>query len=518
MNLENFEKTAQTEFENYRPEGDNEQIWQNIEPHLRNKKKRRLFILFFWGLGLGLISLLLWKQYTPENAIQANKLESEHSSNRGIEPISGAQNGSPVDEKSLSELPNAANAGSNAYSNKGIPQNKVSRNQPDERVQKGVAHLDYHGNPQYPNLGVPHLSEQVSAESLSGLPDKEAPKAEVNQAKAVSPKSVGATAPSIAPNPAGNAVITGNADLAKKTDLAENATLAKPAEAPNEIETPKEKSASKSKKSQRIKPHKRKRAKQTLTLGSGLALPISVLQPNPQVEANEALLTNRKASEKSLEALTGSFLYTYATPKGLLFRGGLDYQRLNERFEVSYNGKETKIVTGVLTQTVDGTGQIISQTMGDKEVTTTRVYTNISFNNYQFLNLPFGVGFQRVNKKSQWELLGGLDINLWFRFTGIHFNRFGEPMAARDDIYDDIYKRNTGLGIWASYGYSRNISRNIRWQVSAKAGMPFQRITSERYPLVQKIYTVGLQGGLVFNLVKEPKNKHKKRAKPEMKK
>ncbi|MFN0213830.1 MAG: hypothetical protein ACKVT2_06200 [Saprospiraceae bacterium] len=512
MNFENFEKKAQTEFENYRPEGDNEQIWQNIEPHLKKKKKRRLFILFFWGLGLGLLSLFLWKQYTPENAIQANKLKSEHSSNRGIEPSPGAQNGSPVDEKPLSELPNAANAGSKAYSNKGIQQNKVSRNQADERVQKSMAQLDYHVDPPYQNLAAPPISAQALAESVARYPDKEAPKTETNQAKAVSPKSVEAMAPSIEPNPADIAVSTAN------TDLVENADLAKPAETPTEIEAPKGKSASKSKKSQRVKPHKRKRTKQTLTLSSGLALPISVLQPNAQVEANEALLANRKASEKTLEALTGSFLYTYATKKGLLFRGGLDYQRLNERFKVSYNETETKIEIGVLTQTVDGTGQIIAQTMGPKEVTTTKVYTNISYNHYQFLNMPFGMGFQRVNKRSQWELVGGLDINLWFRFTGIHYNRFGHPMAARDDIYRDIYKRNTGLGIWASYGYSRNITRNIRWQVSAKAGMPFQRITSERYPLEQKIYTVGLQGGLVFNLVKEPKSKHKKRVKPGMKK
>jgi hypothetical protein len=240
-------------------------------------------------------------------------------------------------------------------------------------------------------------------------------------------------------------------------------------------------------------------------------LPLKVLQPNDQVETNNGLLANRKTSEKTLEAFAASGQYTYATKRGLLFRGGLDYRRLNERFLVRYDEKETKIVTGVLTQTVNATGQVISQTTGPKEVTTTTIYSNVAYNSYQFLNFPLGMGFQQLKKKSQWEIAGGLDINLWFRFNGTLYNPYGEAVALTKSQYYNVYKRNTGLGLWASYGYSRNLSRNIRWQLAAKVNLPFQHITSERYPLTQKYYTICLQGGLVFNLIKEPKSKHKKR-------
>ncbi|MBK6998317.1 MAG: hypothetical protein IPH31_26860 [Lewinellaceae bacterium] len=240
-------------------------------------------------------------------------------------------------------------------------------------------------------------------------------------------------------------------------------------------------------------------------------LPLKVLQPNDRVETNDDLLANRKASEKTLEAFSVSLQYTYATKKGLLFRGGLDYRRLNEKFLVRYSEKETKIVTGVLTQTVNTSGQVISTTTGPKEVTTTTIYSNVAYNSYQFLNLPLGMGFQKMNKKSQWEIAGGMDLNLWFHFNGTLYNAYGEAVALSKSKYPDVYKRNAGLGMWASYGYSRNLSRNIRWQLAAKVNLPFQQITSDQYPLIQKYYTIGLQGGLIFNLIKEPKSKHKKR-------
>jgi hypothetical protein len=261
----------------------------------------------------------------------------------------------------------------------------------------------------------------------------------------------------------------------------------------------------------RTRPHKRKASKQTLSIHTGLVLPLKVLQPNDRVETNDGLLANRKASEKTLEAFSVSLHYTYATKKGLLFRGGFDYRRLNEKFLVRYSEKETKIVTGVLTQTVNTSGQVISTTTGPKEVTTTTIYSNVAYNSYQFLNLPLGMGFQKINKKSQWEIAGGMDLNLWFHFNGNLYNAYGEAVALSKSKYPDVYKRNTGLGMWASYGYSRNLSRNIRWQLAAKVNLPFQQITSDQYPLIQKYYTIGLQGGLIFNLIKEPKSKHKKR-------
>lgn len=493
MNIENFEKRAQSEFENFRPEVDTEQIWQNIEPHLKKKKKRRLFILFFWGLGLGLLLFSLLKWNLPENNAQA-----QHAAlaAKTIHP--------PELTQDRNEAPSMQNATENTVSaQRKMPHPSGNSTQPKMTTIQPLKSIDK----MVENSALSTFSagksspESVAAMEQTIVPNSQTPlQSEATTVLSAQAKEIPVTAPFVATN---------QNEARSEVNPAEGSQSAKPATLKNGNRTPEKKNPAKAKKPAKIKPHKRKPSKQTLAVHTGIALPIGILKQNNLVEPNATLLANRKSSEKSLEALTADLRYAYATKKGLMFLIGMDYKRLNEKFKVSYSEKETKIITGVLTQTVDATGQIVAQTTGTKEVTTTRIYSNIAYNQYQYLNVPIGMGYQRFNKKSQWEITGGLDLSLWFRFKGTHYNAYGTPEVLGTSSND--YKRNAGMGLWASYGYSRNLSRNIRWQLSAKASIPFSNITSAEYALTQKFYTIGLQGGLIFNLVEEPKSKHKKR-------
>src|SRR5690606_16024118 len=153
----------------------------------------------------------------------------------------------------------------------------------------------------------------------------------------------------------------------------------------------------------------------SISLQAGAFFPLRILKNNPGVQANQTLLDGRKTSEKTLEGISAGVFYSFSGRKGLVLRGGLDYKRINERFEVRYTNKKVEVVQGVLTKTVDASGQTISQTTGDKTVTTTVEYSNTAYNSYQFLNLPIGIGYKRINNKSTWEMVGGMDVNLLFR-------------------------------------------------------------------------------------------------------
>ncbi|MBK6998318.1 MAG: hypothetical protein IPH31_26865 [Lewinellaceae bacterium] len=72
MNIDNFEKQAQSEFESYRPEVNTDEVWENIEPHLKKKRKRRPFLFFFWGLGIGLLMVFLWMKFSPNDTMQGS--------------------------------------------------------------------------------------------------------------------------------------------------------------------------------------------------------------------------------------------------------------------------------------------------------------------------------------------------------------------------------------------------------------------------------------------------------------
>ncbi len=65
MNINKFEEIVKSVFERHRPETDHDLLWENIEPHLKKKKKRRAFILLFWGLALGLLFLFFWENASP---------------------------------------------------------------------------------------------------------------------------------------------------------------------------------------------------------------------------------------------------------------------------------------------------------------------------------------------------------------------------------------------------------------------------------------------------------------------
>ncbi len=72
MNIDNFEKQAQSEFDRYRPEVNIDEVWENIEPHLKKKRKRRPFLFFFWGLGIGLLMVFLWMKFSSNDTMQVN--------------------------------------------------------------------------------------------------------------------------------------------------------------------------------------------------------------------------------------------------------------------------------------------------------------------------------------------------------------------------------------------------------------------------------------------------------------
>ncbi len=84
MNINKFEEIVKSVFERHRPETDHDLLWENIEPHLKKKKKRRAFILLFWGLALGLLFLFFWQSgVTP-------KVSSAPGENNTASPVENA--------------------------------------------------------------------------------------------------------------------------------------------------------------------------------------------------------------------------------------------------------------------------------------------------------------------------------------------------------------------------------------------------------------------------------------------
>ena len=360
MRIDNFEKKIQSTFEQYRPETDHDQIWENIEPHLKKKKKRRAFILFFWALGMGLLGFC---------GIQ--KRREGFSGRPG--PSFREQNYTEVESNAPARFPESGLSEKSGTANiTAASSNEEQKQQAGNVVRNKTYRAD---NQPVEARNAKKQSGQKSIQNPSGSIKLDCREEVYSTLGEVPQKTANESAVSIQPGP--------EMPLAN-----ESSSVVKKAETPDPQYTPPDsissrskaekssvlpkKKPSKAKKMNRIKPHKRKQTKQTLSLHTGLVLPLKVLRENNGVTENAELLANRKSSEKMLEAFSSSIHYTYASRKGLLFRGGVEYKRLNEQFSFGYTKKEEEIVTGVLTQTINSSGDVIAQTTGPKKVTTTR--------------------------------------------------------------------------------------------------------------------------------------------------
>ena len=152
---------------------------------------------------------------------------------------------------------------------------------------------------------------------------------------------------------------------------------------------------------------------------------------------------------------------------------------------------------GIVSQTVDANGMVISQQMGLKKVTTTRYYRNIAYNKVQMLNLPIGVGYRMQRRQFALEWVGGLDMNLFFKVKGTMYDTYGYPSA---NSSKQAFRRRVGVGAWSMLMYAQPINRALDWQAGLNVQTTLGKVTESDYALNQRYINLGLQGGLLYKL------------------
>ena len=510
MNINKFEEQIKSLFERHRPELDTDAIWENIEPKLKKKKKRRGFIWFFWGLGLGLLLLLFWAIGKPpvEQPLvgSSSQIPSTELAKSEQERLTASQKSAPGTQQDKSNTPDYRDL----VFEKNAPAKVVAPSQPAQHKHAPT----FAGTAKKPEL---QQAENIQNPKPANASENEPEPGNV-QAKNTNPEtSDQQPLTSATVEPASQEIPVAGADPDPEAAVQENP--AAPAGSTPEISEPLEKNrktvekAGKGEQASADKnksKNKKRRSKilrllfkfdweQQLSLQTGPELAVRLLSAR---QGSAAYLAARKSNEKSLEAFSAAMYYAAVSRKGFLVKTGLEYRQINERFHHSYHTKETFQTTGVLTQTVDGSGAVVGQTTGPKTVTTTIDYSNTIYNQYRFVNLPLGIGYQHTDKKSRWELSGGLNFNLLFRAAGAISNEYDQAiyLNAGDSFYGKIFRQKAGLGLWASYGYSRKITDKLRWQASAQIQAPLSAVTAPEYDLVQRYLNFGVQAGVVYQI------------------
>ena len=517
MHIDTFEEQARRILEGHRPEVDTDSIWENIEPRLPKKKRRRGIFFLFGALGLGWALFFCLNGQGVRNLVpslahtgyQVHSVSDEPPTPRSIPAALKRENSTMHTRTQTNTVPpmaqqKALNAATHAFM--GSPAEKLIVSTPTHptsatppsatafAIERNDTQTNSWMNPAFkasskgpisntynnPPLFTPHPSRfPFNASLFTPTSDTVPPMPSILGW----PLPVSTSSPTVDSTQAEKKVVK----------IASKDTLHQAAKTP---------------------PHKKKKRRKSpwteeLSFQAGPELALKQLRERAHISAPSGHLSNREESERSLESFTIGWFYSAAKRSGLVLKTGLNYRQSTERFRLAYTKKGTESTLGVVSVTVDDAGNILEQNFGSKKITTTFLYSNTAYNRYRYLNLPIGAGYRQTNKKSRWELAGGVDFNLFFRARGTIYTSDNVPTALKYGTiaYDRVFRTHIGTGLWATYCFDRRLNDHLRWQISVSVQAPLRPVTSPEYALTQRYFHVGLQGGVVYQVKKAAKGK-----------
>ncbi len=442
MENKKFEKRIKQVFDQYRPDLDQDMIWEQIEPHLNKKKRRRILFLWFFLAGLGY--LIFHATY--------------------FSSIPTADTSGTILTNMLPELPENIESLHSIAIDEAIADN-IEVKSVNDNFKGNVSKIQDKKQVFHPNN---EILREVNEEKV--MDEKDQITEELGSVKMKFQKS-------------GNtqSVIDAILNIEKK----------KTAE-----KTLKDKNTKKRKGRKKSKT-KNKWEFQLQPVVSSV-LPMKILSSRVQ----KSYLNKRKSSETQLEAFSvGLNLRARNKKSDWIYIAGLTYMQFNERFDHFYVEENTEKRIGLVALIEDETGQIIDTESGLKDVKITETLKMRLFNQYRFLNIPFGVGKEWTNKNSNYRFFGGINYNLYFKFSGTIFGPDLKPVALSSKIqYLEVFKEKTGIGVWLSAEYGRAINDRLQWSAASRIQIPLSAVSQPDYGLKQYFYPVSLDLGIIYLL------------------
>ncbi len=470
----NIENKINETFENYSPLIDNDEIWKNIEPHLKKKKKRRfiLFWLLLAGLGLGLF-------YGKPS--KKNKLLANHPTNT-----------TPVSTNKTTQVNEDEYCPTNTLTPAAKTNHKILKNHPHKLPE----------NPR-PQLAFKQPTHNSTTNS------------KLSKHENIHPKRTYPPSPSTVKN---KTIEKGLKDAPVTPDntISNEQQKTKVPTSPRQVNTTKKYNLVDKNKPGKIRKKKKKHGKkrknkknwsQYIQLTAAPILPIKRLTMKPAFHLSE-LLKQRTTKEKQLEAFGGDFNFQLQHKKGFILTAGISYMRFNEKYYSKFTSVEFEEKEGLLSITKNEFGEIISFTTGNKVIKTTIVEDFKVFNSNTFFNFSLGFGktWKRRRRKSSYQLMAGINYSLFHEFSGDLLNNEQKLVAVNRsiDTYDNYFKKSQNIGFWISAAYAYQHSKRLQWIVAPKFQLPTSSLTSSDYALNLKYFPISLNLGI--NYLLNPKN------------
>lgn len=483
MENNNLENNIKDSFEHYLPQLDNDEIWDNIEPHLKKKKKRRFFFIWFLG-GITLLGFLF--MYFSNTEVPPTQYHQANNKSEAIVSSKVSEDPSIIASSTDSKI-------EQAIIEKEYPTSKTQAIIETSYVVQKSANTS---SPLSINSDFPTVENEISISNDKIIPPESMVESTVleneileQEVNVVAEKTI-------------KEELTAQESIVEESPLVVESIDEDLEEIVEEIkEEEKEEKAPKV-----IDPFKNTVRWFIQPTASAIA-PLRILNAR-QGFGETNYLKERKETERQLEAFAFGLNVQAQTQRGFVMMTGIEIQRLNGRMDFEEKTETQETVVGIISTTENALGETIRVNSGLKERTTRTTRTQRYFNHHTFVNIPIGIGKFWHKPKYDLRFMTGLDINVYHNFRGLIKGENGDLDLRHKEsaAFDQVFKRKTGLGFWLSTEFHKPMNERFSWSIAPKIQLPFSKITQDDYALRQRFINISLTLGANY-LIQSKKNK-----------
>lgn len=413
---------------------DFEQLWDKLEPHVPQKKRRRPVFIWFWTIGIALVSLGLWFMFDTQktNLMASNTPPNEVVSNNSL----------PKSSSNVPELTNLINEVSQPLNQKGSQTLNSQKNAIEaENIIKNEAPIRINQNKKLTTQANNILSENTISPNMQ----KSNVAFETKNVEAVNNKKIDfiTTTPSqVHPNITNDVLIT---EDKKRTDDVVYFLPIISTQIFRENRYP----------SDNIKVASKKNYNILLQVGAGFFTLQHSTQNNASVENTQFL-----HAEQPLEYLTAGASTDIKLSHRWYLQPGLRYSRYTTRLENVFTDYTSTTSQGVTEIIIDESG-FASNVQGSVNGTTTTNIKSKWHSYYHIIDVPITIRYLLANThKHKFFIDGGAIFQVWTGSEGGFLSSNGQ--LKKYDFASNPYRSN-------KLGYSGGIA--WEWSLSRRGAL-----------------------------------------------
>jgi len=206
----------------------------------------------------------------------------------------------------------------------------------------------------------------------------------------------------------------------------------------------------------------------------------------------------RIADEKTLEGTTvGLHTMLVRDRVPLYFKAGLSYTRISEQMNLSYQYTQLDTTIGIISSTVSGNGDTLTQVFGPIVNETTFTGKNRQHYYMHMIDLPLSVGYTTYVAGFDIGIEGGINVNLLTQGTG---NLLTSERDYTNLSFNDLFKKRIGVSYFGGLMIGRNFGPFGDIYLAPRFHYYPADFSTSINPISQNYLSVGINAGVVYTI------------------